>query len=207
MGLFDEVTKKFGQWIQVLDKQNKSVTIEDFDYGQGVHGEITTKHCEKCVSVNKCWFKDEKDKKPETYPILETKFFNDFTNFVTPGLYHYKCHCYENSIITPSVEDIKLVIPEGKDGWLFTDKANLIKSMGYEDNQVFLEVLCNCSKQAYCDGNYKIVGHNKYGARANFFLKMPGGGVKKDKVYNIKSAFMIFPNGKLKCNTFVGGWW
>ena len=109
--------------------------------------------------------------------------------------------------MTPSVEDIQLIIPKGKDSWLFGDKGEWIKSFGYDDNQEFLEVLCGCVKQAYCNGDYKIVGHNNYGVRANFFLKMPGQGVKQGKSYNIKSAFMIFPNGKLKCNTFVGGWW
>ena len=207
MGLFDEVNKKFGKWIQVFDSDNTSVTIEDFDYELGVHGLVTLKHCDKCVAINKCWFKDEKDKKPEPYPILGIKVLDDFANAVTPGLYHYRCHCYESSIMTPSVQDIQLIIPKGKDTWLFGDKANWIKSMGYEENNEFLEVLCNCLKQAYCDGDYKIVGYNNYGVRANFFLKMPGQGVKKDKFYNIKSAFMIFPNGKLKCNTFVGGWW
>lgn len=207
MGMFDEINKKFGAWIQVIDCNNDSVTIEDFDYKSGVNGTITMSHCNKCVAVNKCWFKNEKDKKPEPYPILGIEVLDDFINAVTPGLYHYKCHCYESTIMNPCVNDIKLIIPAGKESWLFGDKENWIRSMGYEDNTQFLEVVCNCLKQAYCDGEYRIIGHDNYGVKANFFLKMPGQGIKRDKIYNIKSAFMIFPNGKLKCNTIVGGWW
>ena len=141
MGMFDEVNKKFGKWIQVLDSDNTSVTIEDFDYAQGVDGEITAKHCDKCVSVNKCCFKDEKDKKPEPYPILGIKVLDDFANAVTPGLYHFKCHCIESGIMTPNVEDVKLIIPEGKEGWLFKDKQDWIRTLGYDNNDEFLEVM------------------------------------------------------------------
>ena len=207
MGMFDEVNKRFGKWIQVLDYKNDSVTIEDFDYALGVHGKITTKHCDKCVSINKCWFKDEKDKKPEPYGVLGIKVLDDFANAVTPGLYHFKCHCYESGIMTPSVEDIALVIPEGKDNWLFKDKQDWIKAMGYEDNKKFLKILCEQVKQAYCAGDYRIVRHDNHGVKVNLFVNMDGDGIKSGRKYPIKSSFMIFPNGKLKCNTFVGGWY
>jgi len=59
MDVFKEIEDKFGTWIQVLDKENSSVTIEDFDYSKGVNGTITTRHCVKCVSANKCWFKQD----------------------------------------------------------------------------------------------------------------------------------------------------
>jgi hypothetical protein len=205
MGLFDEVNKKFGKWIQVLDSDNTSVTIEDFDYAQGVHGEITAKHCDKCVSVNKCWFKDEKDKKPEPYPILGIEVLDDFANAVTPGLYHFKCHCYESGIMTPNVEDVKLIIPEGKEGWLFKDKQDWIRSLGYDNNDEFLKVIYKLIKQAYCDGDYKIKNHDKHGVKIDLYLTLPGAGSKLGRSYPVKSAFMIFPNGKLKCNTILGG--
>lgn len=48
-----------GNWIQVVDNQN-NITIEDFSYATYVIREKTGNHCEKCVSVNMCWFKDEK---------------------------------------------------------------------------------------------------------------------------------------------------
>ena len=52
-----------------------------------------------------------------------------------------------------------------------------------------------------------IHNHTNYGVKINLFLKIPGKGRKEGIEYRIKSAFMIFPNGKLKCNTFIGGWW
>lgn len=91
MGLFDEVNKKFGKWIQVLDYKNESITVENFDYGMGVHGLFTEKHC---------------------------------------------------------------------------------------DN---------------------------HGVKIDLYLTLPGAGIKIGKSYPVKSAFMIFPNGKLKCNTILGG--
>lgn len=205
MGLFDEVNKKFGKWIQVFDSDNTSVTIEDFDYELGVHGLVTLKHCDKCVSVNKCWFKDEKDKKPEPYPILGIKVLDDFANAVTPGLYHFKCHCIESGIMTPNVEDVKLIIPEGKEVWLFKDKQDWIRSLGYDNNDEFLKVIYKLIKQAYCDGDYKVKNHDKHGVKIDLYLTLPGAGIKSGKTYPVKSGFMIFPNGKLKCNTILGG--
>ena len=35
---------------------------------------------------------------------------------------------------------------------------------------------------------------------------MSGANEKAGKTYAIKSNYMIFPNGKLKMNTPVGGW-
>ena len=205
--MFEEVNKKLGKWIQVLDKNNTNVTIENFDYFHGVHGPITEKHCDKCVSINKCWFKNEQGKKPEPYSITNIKWLDAIANEASNGLYHYNCHCYENPIITPKIEDIQLVIPEGKEGWLFKDKDGWVKAMGYKDNYKILNVLCEQIKQAYSNGNYKIIKHNHQGVKINLFLSINGDGEKSGHIYPVKSSFMIFPNGKLKCNTFIGGWW
>ena len=140
MGMFDEVNKKFGKWIQVLDSDNTSVTIEDFDY-----------------------------------------------------------------IMTPNVEDVKLIIPEGKEEWLFKDKQDWIRSLGYDNNDDFLKVIYKLIKQAYCDGDYKVKNHDKHGVKIDLYLTLPGAGSKLGRSYPVKSAFKIFPNGKLKCNTILGG--
>ena len=68
MSVFDSINNKLGKWIQVIDIANQ-VTIEDFEYSKGVHGPITNDHCEKCVSANQCWFKDEEGKKPTTLSL------------------------------------------------------------------------------------------------------------------------------------------
>jgi hypothetical protein len=69
MSAFDniKIDTSFGDWIQVFDDES-SWTIEDFPYSSGVDGKITYPHCEKCVAVNHCYFKNEKGKKPENLP-------------------------------------------------------------------------------------------------------------------------------------------
>ena len=68
MGVFDniKIDTSFGDWIQVADPES-SWTIEDFPYSIGVDGKMTYPHCQKCVAVNYCWFKDEEGKKPEKF--------------------------------------------------------------------------------------------------------------------------------------------
>lgn len=205
--MFDEINKKLGKWIQILDSKNDEVTIEDFHYSDGVNGVITMSHCEKCVAINQCWFKDEKEKKPKPYPILGIKFLDDLANEVMPGLYHFRCHCYEFGIITPDEEQIELIVPRGKEEWLFSDKGQWINSLGYFNKEEFLTMLYSYVKKAYCNGNYNVIEHTKFGLKINLFLLIPGGGTKVGKNYKIKSSFMVFPNGKLKCNTLIGGWW
>lgn len=122
------------------------------------------------------------------------------------GLYHPYCHCKETSIKAPTKDDITLTIPNGKIEWLMKDKLAWVTAMGYESIDSFLEVVKDIIKEAYCLGNYAILTHNEYGLKINLFLSIPGINEKKSKVYNCKSSFMIFPNGKLKCNTLLGGW-
>ena len=58
----------------------------------------------------------------------------------------------------------------------------------------------------YKDGNYAIVNHTKYGCKINLQVDIPGVNEKTGKVYKVTTNYMIFPNGKLKCNTLLGGW-
>ena len=207
MEIFDNITSRFGNWIKVEDGDNPNVTIEDFDYSIGINGSIIQKHCEKCIAVNKCWFKSEKHKKPEPYELFGVKVLDDVLDIVTPGLYHFKCYCYESSIISPNAEDIELIVPIGKEEWLYRDKKEWINALGYKDFNQFLEIVYKKIKEAYCIGDYIIINHSKYGIKINLFITVPGNGEKQNRNYNLKSAFMIFPNGKLKCNTIIGGKW
>ena len=79
--------------------------------------------------------------------------------------------------------------------------------MGYEPNNEFLQLLYNKIKQAYYYGQYEIQKHDNYGVRIKLKITINGYGDKKDKIYDLKSSFMVFPNGKLKCNTLIGGWY
>jgi len=198
MSIYDFIKTKLGDWIEVNDLKNEW-TINDFSYETGVTGAITAKHCAKCIAINKCWFKNESDKKPEPHNIV--------FDLVSPvvGLYHPYCHCKESYMIAPSVDEIKVIIPEKKDWWLFTDKLGLIKAWGYNADSSIIEEISRAVKEAYINGNYSIRSHTKYGVNISLYLKINGVNEKQGRIYNAVSSFMIFPQGKLKCNTLIGG--
>lgn len=80
-------------WIQVIDEKSP-LTIEDFSYTTGVNlGSV--EHCDKCVAVNRCYFKNQKGKKPEKFEYTRFAIINSVLNAVKLGLYHFWCHCSE----------------------------------------------------------------------------------------------------------------
>lgn len=189
-------------WIKVFDVLN-DVVIKDFDYKNGIQGPITKKHCVKCIAVNQCWFANQKNKKPEAMEYTIEQVLNDSENRI--GLYHYNCHCKEIDIPAPKESDIELICPEGKINWLFKDKSDWIRAFGHDPNQKFLEYLKNKVIENYCLGQYAILEITNHGVAINVFVDIEGGGLKTNKVYKVKSGWMVFPDGKLKCNTFIGG--
>ena len=150
MGIFDDL---LGNWIQIIDDQNE-ITIENYAYDTGVIEGTAGNHCVKCVAVNKCWFKDERGKKPEKFNYTGINFIDAIAKEIFPGLYHFRCHCKEIPVEMGSIDDIQLIIPSGKNNWLFLDKSDWINSMGYEPNDNFLDVLYGKIKQAYFYGFY-----------------------------------------------------
>ena len=202
MSIFDGI---LGNWIQIIDDQNEK-SIENYGYNTGVIEGTTGNHCVKCVAINKCWFKNEKDKKPERFDLTKIDIVDSISKGLDPGLYHFRCHCKEVPIFPYSVEQIELIIPYGKFGWLVKDKSDWINSMGYHDILEFYNLLLQKTKQAYFYGNYYIENHTNYGCKINLKVDIPGINEKNGKVYKLESNYMIFPNGKLKCNTLLGGW-
>lgn len=203
MSVFDGI---IGNWIQIQDEYN-DWTIEDYAYATGVVDGTTDNHCVKCAAVNQCYFKNEKGKKPEKFDYVGVNLFNTIRKGLFPGLYHFRCHCEEIPVRIENVEDIELIIPLGKINWLFSDKSDWINSMDYDTNDDFLEILYKQIKQAYFYGCYEIQSHTKYGVKIKLKVDIEGKGIKAGKKYNLKASFMIFPNGKLKCNTLIGGWY
>lgn len=203
MSVFDGL---IGNWIQIKDDCN-NLTMEDYGYDTGVVEGTTGSHCVKCVTVNQCFFKNENGKKPEKFNYKGVNLLDSIKNGSFPGLYHYGCHCEEKLVDIKSVDDIQLVIPPGKVDWLFMDKSGWINSMGYEADDDFTEILYKKIKEAYFYGAYKIQSHTKFGVKIKLKISIIGKGIKEGKVYDLKSSFMVFPNGKLKCNTLIGGWW
>ena len=201
----NELNKIIGNWIQIIDDQNIK-SIEDYSYHTGIIEESSKNHCVKCVAVNKCWFKNEIGKKPETFNYSNINIVDNLTKGILPGLYHPRCHCKESMIFPSSYNDIQLIIPNGKIDWLFKDKSNWIISMGYEPNNKFITSLYEQIKQSYFYGKYAIQTHNNFGVKIRINIDLHGQNDKRNKIYNLISSFTIFPNGKLKCNTLIGGW-
>lgn len=107
-----------------------------------------------------------------------------------------------------NIQEIQLIIPDGKLLYLFKSKGDWINAMGYheDDYDLFVDILLQKTKEAYFYGNYYKVSLNKYGFKINLKLDIPGANEKKGKVYKIETNYMIFPNKKLKMNTPIGGW-
>ena len=80
--------------------------------------------------------------------------------------------------------------------------------MGYyeKDNEIFVDRLLQKTKEAYFYGQYYIINHTNFGCKINLNIDIPGNNEKKDKTYKLTTNYMIFPNGKLKMNTPIGGW-
>lgn len=190
-------------WIKVVDALN-NVVIDDCNYENGIQGPITQKHCVKCIAANQCWFANEKNKKPEAMEYSIEQILNDSKNRI--GLYHYNCHCKEIAIPAPRESDIQLICPEGKEDWLFKDKSEWIRALGHEPDEKFLDYLKNKVIENYCLGQYVIFRIDNHGVAINIFVDIEGRGEKANKIYRVKSGWMVFSNGKLKCNTFIGGW-
>lgn len=190
------------KWFKVEDDKN-NIVIDDFDYEHGIQGPITKKHCVKCIAINQCWFLEEDGKKPEETNYEIEEIIKDTKNKI--GLYHYNCHCKKIDIPIPKKSDIKLIIYQGKIEWLFKDKLEWIKSLGHEPNLKFVEYIKDKIAESYCEGKYHIRSIDKYGVRSTVYIDIEGNGEKRDKKYSLKSGFSIFSNGKLKCNTLIGG--
>ncbi len=209
MGILDAykdlINASFSKWIRVEDKKSKW-TIEDFPYDTGVDKDITYPHCWKCVTINNCWFKNEEKKKPKKI---------DFSLFpysqimkMIRGLYHPRCHCKEFAINVPKEKDIKLRIKDGKIKNFFKAKTGWYYSWGYQDRDKndFINMVKELIINAYRQGNYYEEKHTKAGYQINLNIKVPGKNQKLNKEYELKSAFIIFPEGELRCITLIGGW-
>jgi len=205
--VFGKVVGKLSEWIQINDDLSEFV-IDDFSYKDGVNEEITKPHCWKCVTVNKCWFKNEEGKKPEKFDYSDTNKYIKIILKKDDGIYHPHCHCYEKGIKIPTAEDIELIIPDGKIQWMLKDKGHTLNSMGYYSNEEFyeaLEIIKKLCKMEYSKGNYNFREHNNTGYKIGLVLNFPGKHEDFGKIYRLKTGWTIFSNGKLKCNTLIGG--
>ena len=202
--VYDSALASFSDWIQVDDNKS-NWTIEDFSYKTGVVENLTKPHCWKCVSVNKCWFKNENGKKPEAFDYSDYSFKQ--IGKAKRGLYHPNCHCKEKAINVPKLNDINVIIDYKKINFFFKDKLNWFRNWGYTNNdeKEFINSFSNSIKESYRKGNYEKEKHTGAGYQINLFIDILGKNDKRGKVYKITSSCIIFPNGKLRLITLVGG--
>ena len=196
-----------GNWIQIIDNENET-TIENYGYDTGVIKGTTSNHCVKCVAVNKCCFKNEIGKKPQSFDTNDVNIYDMLLKGLVPGLYHPFCHCAENPGNIDSIDKITLIVPPGKIEYLFRSKLQWVNAMGYyeRDYENFVQILLQKTKEAYFYGDYYIEDLSKYGCKINLKITIPGFNEKQGRDYRIETNYMIFPNWKLKMNTPIGGW-
>lgn len=171
----------------------------------GVPEDGVDDHCWKCITVNRCWFKNEDNKKPEEFDYSKYSLIE--TPMEIRGLYHPNCHCKKFALKTPKVEDIKFLMLQGKIDYFFKDKLNWYYSWGYkdEDREEFINLVKGLVAQSFVNGDYECEQHSQYGYKINIFITIPGKNEKVGHIYKTWSCYMIFPNGKLKLNTVIGG--
>lgn len=200
----DEINAYFSEWIKVNDK-NSGWTIEDFPYKTGVDEDLTKPHCWKCVTVNNCWFKNEIEKKPEHF---------DYSNYTYSeiaksrrGLYHPNCHCKEKAINVPREKDIEIMMTAGKVNDFFDEKLKWFYSWGYlkSDKNDFIKAITEKTIKSYRQGRYEQEKHTKYGFQINITVEIDGVREKSGKTYSINTCYIVFPSGKIRCVTLVGG--
>lgn len=200
-----QVNRYFGDWIKIIDYRSEW-TIKDFSFKEGVPQRVEN-HCRKCVTVNHCWFLDEVDKKPSEYDYLND-YVDEAFSFGKNSLYHPNCHCEKFVITNPIPADIKLIETEGKIEYMWKDKIHLIHLWGYLDfeKDKFVEMLAQKTKESYVAGNYEVEQHNNHGVKINCFFRIPCRNPKFGKEIGMWSNWMVFPDGTLKCNSYLGGW-
>lgn len=212
MNVFEKAAEQIiawlSDWIRIEDPKSKW-TIESFaeaNYDE----EIIKPHCVTCTIVNRCWFKNEPNKRPNEfnyskYSVLQIPLINR-------GLYHPKCHDKKYPINSPTPNQITIFDLERRMDYLFQDKKVWLSKMGYNEDDKFevFQLLEKLSKEAYCQGDYinnpPEEKKKKYGFRIRLNLPFPGKREKLGKTYKITSSYIVYPNGKLKNNTPIGGW-
>lgn len=210
MNVFENSREKamlqLSDWFQVVDEKSQW-TIESFAKSK-YNEELIKPHCLTCTLVNHCWFKDEENKKPDEFDYSK---FPDYP-IEKRGLYHPNCHDKKIPIAAPNPNKITVFDLERRMDYLFEDKRDWLNSWGYieEDKKELFQLLERLSKEAYSQGNYKNNPpaeeyKKKYGFRIRLNLPLPGKREKLGRIYQITSSYIVYPNGKLKNNTPIGG--
>lgn len=212
MNLFDELFERlkarFSDWIQVYDPRS-TLTLDNVEIIKdvGIDPKKTKPHCVKCVAVNQCWFKNEKNKKPDRfgYKKYSDAVLSEMRG--NRGLYHPNCHCKEIPINNPTKSTLTVNCDNGKIEDVYSRKPGLIYAWGYTDNDKILlkNNLIKSATEKYLKGEYKIFIYDKFGFRISIEVSIPGINQKAGKQYKFVTGFMVWPNGRIENTTVFGG--
>ena len=75
-----------------------------------------------------------------------------------------------------------------------------------KDKDLFIKMYKDLVTDAYRRGNYVYKKHERSGYQINLLISFNGKNDKRFNQYNLRAAFVVFPNGKLRCVTLIGGW-
>lgn len=204
LSYFDTNDEVSSDWININDGYSKW-TIKDFPYNLGVDENLTRPHCWRCVTVNQCWFKNEKGKKPEEF---------DYSNYTygqisksKRGLYHPYCHCKKRAINVPKLKDITVLLVRPKFNDFFKRKKRIFYGLGYtyKDEEYIINLYIDKIKNSYRSGNYSIYKHCKYGFQINIAVSLVGKNKFENRTHEFKTGLFIYPNGKLRIVTVFAG--
>ncbi len=158
-----------------------------------LHRNLSNKHCEECLKLDKCWFEKGKIPKWPHHPFchctLEDIPYNDVLSKST-------------SDSTYSKFDPYLFNTEGK----YThNKENLFREWGYtvEDANWLQSEINKQGLEKYISGNYVLGKLNKDGQRISIRIEIS----KKDKKEKVSfiTGWMVYPNGHIQLTTPYGG--
>ncbi len=175
-----------------MDETKVSVTNIS-NWVEWIHVQDGRHHCKTCLSLDKCWFYDEK--KP-VYPQ------------------HWNCHCFLE--ILPYAKVVKEAIATSLyskfDPYLFDPdnfynhgKQILFTGWGYSisDSQLLKDEIEKQALEKYISGDYMIGKINENGQRISIRIKIQNR-ITKDYV-SFVSGWIVRPNGEIRLTTPYGG--
>ena len=117
-------------------------------------------------------------------------------------LFHKWCHCKEVPLPPLDIDDIDIIIE-----YLFRAKSDWVAALGYDpsDRNKFVDELKKKTKKGYVNGDYIIQDYTKYGVKIRVVASIDGAHKDRKKEYKVIGSYMVFPNGKIKMNTPMGG--
>lgn len=194
MGYFDSVRRELDQvmdgvlpWITRISSSTHDIK----ESGGTAADDKKTGACSLCVSVNQCRFVHDAARMP-AFPQ------------------HPHCRCKLEPCDAPDPSDVTLDFRMEKiSNYLFvhSTKSKLIFSWGYtpDDAEEVYEAIGRQAKECYARGEYALSRHDHHGQRIRIRCMLPGKRQKAGRTYGFYTAWMVYPQWELHCNTPFAG--